>query len=407
MIKQKSFILKIIYNLIYLIKNDKFINFINYYSYIKKNYNNLSSEINLINLKKLLNYKKKKLFKFLRLLIIYKFKYINLFIEINNNKNSDKKGLIYKNYNNNIIKFNRKKNIFKNILMYNNIFKQKLMNKKFYYIWRLKKMNNLRYNKIFLWPLIIIIKPYCLLIKNIYYKQTFKLNKRLMNFKILKFINIKKGNIIGYILNKYINIKNFNLNNYNYLNSNYNLFKQNKIKYYKNNKKKKTFLYFFFKFNKHKSYIYENLIFNKLYNLILFWFLFYINLINNYLNKSNIILWLNKINYLNININMYYTLNLYKIIHNNIKIINNIDKNKIIFNNKNKIKINKIYKYLNIFFIYLSNVNYEYNLFDLINNSDYYKFKNYYKNKYFLNKLFISDIKFSQKALKSSIKYTK
>jgi hypothetical protein len=133
---------------------------------------------------------------------------------------------------------------------------------------------------------------------------------------------------------------------------------------------------------------YGKLFFFKLYQLYLFWFLYFFNKLYYFYFKILFNIWI-KIFYLNsyecLNNNFYNYSILYKKYFNK-------------FNINNKDLKNKLYRYYNLFFksLLLSNLNKEKNLLDLFNKEEYYKTKDYYKINYFLKKKIIYNFKYNE-----------
>lgn len=272
----------------------------------------------------------------------------------------DKEKLMYITKNNKIYKINKNTIRF---ISKNHKFKQKLIYKKYWYLWKLNNFNSLKLQIKFFWPLIMIIKPYTIIIKNIYFKKHFILKKKkdyLDINNLSTYINDYKINLIFLLnsLSKYVNLSKYNTN------YNYNLKKD----YILNSS-----IYKFSKIKKIFSNYRVKLIYLKFYKLFFFWFIYFSNniiiKINNFLFK----LW----------INLIY-INLYNKINNKIYfIIRNLYKNKC---SLNRSRINEYrYLYYIYFFKNITSI-IEYNLLDLLNLKDMYKYNDYYKDAYFLIK---------------------
>lgn len=321
-----------------------------------------------------LNKANKCIWKYLNKILIYKMKKFNIFLEFSMNQNISNQILKKKNYTL-IRNFQNKIINLKSFFLKNNIFKQKLINKKFNRNWKLKTIKTLKSTKLLLWPLIIYVRPYYLIIKNIYYKNIYIFREN--DFKKLNKIKLEIPNLslTTYIIQKYTkhtNIKNQVYKNYYIFNN----WKMNLLNY--NNKYNRVFykkmqnIYNILKKN-------NNLIFFKLYNLIIFWIIIKINYFNLYFNKMKNILWINSFF-------IYDYTNLNKFFHNK---LNNINFNVYVKNCKLMYKqINhNIYRIFSKtkFFIIRDEI------FDYINIIDYYKIKNYYKNQYFCNNSLVKD----------------
>lgn len=217
------------------------------------------------------------------------------------------------------------------------------------------------YKSIFIWPFIIIIKPFTIIIKNIFFKPFFifkKWFKRTYNQKrysrnklysqIYKIIIVKakQANINNikhvaskyywYIMQKYYFSINTDINYSNkfwYLGYSkyYNVFYRGYSKHYnsyskkmfkENKKQKKRFFHFnnsYFKFLK-RSFIGLSFFF-RLYSLYFFWFIYFINNLLYYVNKLLFSYWF-RFFYYSVNINKGIQSQLlisYKILYKNFK----------------------------------------------------------------------------------------
>ena len=356
----------------------------------------LIKRLHLVNKKVMI--RNKNFWKFLFLIITFKVKNSKYYLEF---FTKTKYSNIYlkKKFNNKykFKTFTSNNNAFKSFNIKNNKLKQKLIFKKFWYLWKLQNIKNLKYKRIFLWPLIIIIKPYYMIIKNIYFNNSFILKKKMNTIQIKNIFKQSSSLNIGvnlwYIFNKYINYKINNIQPINKIYQNYIIFikEQKKFLFIKNklNLGKNNFFSmqkFYLKL-RHTQY-YGKLFFFKLYQLYLFWFLYFFNKLYYFYFKILFNIWI-KIFYLNtykyLNKKFYNYIILYK-------------KNCINFNIKLENLKNKLYQYYNLFFKFLLvyNLNKDKNLLDLFNKEDYYKTRDYYKINYFLKKKIIYDFKYPE-----------
>lgn len=387
-----------------------------------------------------------------------------LFLEVQKKKN---KAITYLKFDNSI-----KKQRFQyyDLVFFNSNFKDFSLYKSFFLKnsrikWDLSKLIRRKheetnkykfaYKSIFIWPFTIVIKPFIIIVKNVFfrpffiYKKWFKktfnqkiYNKNKLYSQIYKIITIKanqknlNNNLVytsstyfWYVMQKYYFCIDVNINyNYNnqiiYLeNSKYNNIFYRSFKKYKQffqtivKKKQKNsffvFFNFFYKFLK-KSFIGLSF-FIRLYCLYFFWFLYFINNLFYHINKILFNYWFRF---------FYFTLNLNNIINNKIFINykklyknfndhknflefeNNINKflrniiNIVYFNFNYIIKIklkNNLYKdyFLILFYCYFRN----YFLFNIFNNYNFlfnnnFK-KNYLYNNNFFDYYYIDNYKYS------------
>lgn len=410
LIKHTKFLI-IIKIILLLLSNKNFITFLKMFIW-KQKY-----------LKKKNIYKNKKLWKFLNFIIFYKIIKSKYFLEYKI-FNKEKSLYFYETFEN---KFKHikilslsdfsKLNTIKSYKSFNlpyNLLKKKLLNKKYWFLWKLKEIKNLRYSQILIWPLIITIKPNNIIIKNIYFVNHIILTKKkkIMNlnkFVLNEFTNL--GTFIWYIINKYIYL------NYPYKVSINNiikkyyvlqLLKKNNIicKYYNKGLVDKKYFYKLqlIYVNLRQHYFLGRLYFSRVYNLYFFWFLFFYNKKYYYYNYIIFIIWL-RFNYFNLKLNNLIGENhfffifswLYKkvkinynnkLIEHNYFFLKNINihqkimmKQSIIIYYLNNILI----YYFRAYFKYIFKLNYkkELNILDLYINDDYYKVKDYYKLDYF------------------------
>ena len=234
----KKYILFVFILLINKINTNNIMLYINFFfnNIILLKFFNFICKKKIILIKKKFIYNNKKLWKYLNKVLNNKVLNSKYYLEFNTFNKSGSLYL-YKNiegkqkYKNFITSINN----FKSFNIINNKLKQKLIYKKYWYLWKLKNIKVLRYKRIFLWPLLITIKPYIIIIQNIYFSNYFILKKKdiyqIKNIyfntfnKLSNFINI--GAIIWYVLNKYIYNK-FNKIYISNISQNYNFFLKNK-----------------------------------------------------------------------------------------------------------------------------------------------------------------------------------
>jgi hypothetical protein len=239
-----------------------------------------------------------------------------------------------------------------------------------------------------------------------------KKNKKIKQKNLLFPDNYKQlGLIIWYIINKYIYLYYSNNIYINNIIKKYNMYLlEKKIYLIKTNYIKGFFdKKYFFKMQAiylklRKNNYLGKLFFSKIYNLYFFWFLFFYNKLYYYNNQILFIIWLRfyyfKIKIINNNFFLFTALykrlkivfNNYFLEHNYLFIINSYNNNNI--SKYNNIKFIILLSYLKsnillfykIYFKFLFKYNYknELNIFDLYLIDDYYQFKDYYKNNYFL-----------------------
>lgn len=425
-------LIKIINKLPYLEKKNLIIKIHKKFKRFYRNY--------LINFVKKFNNRKFKTNK-----VTYKILGTFLYLEINR---KNKKGIIYLKYNKyqKGVKFKYYDSVFfnqnlKDFSLYKSFF---LKNNKIK--WDLSKLTRKSFGKankykyayksIIVWPFIITIKPFIIIIKNIFFKPFFifktwflgKFSKKKISrnelysqlySQLYKIIieRIKQKNLsedikeVGssffwFILQKYYysvnNINNIFVNNY-YLSLNNvsynNIFIRNFKKYNKNfpkkiindyikiKKSKKNFYDFYNFFKKYLKISFIGLsFFLRLYCLYFFWFLYYINKILYYINRILFNYWLRF---------FYFTNNITSILNNNFFI-----SFKVLYKNKKKNYYLYSIELENNFYNYLLNVvdiiywNFHYLIKISINNNFYnnyylllflYYFRNYFYNNTFLN----------------------